>query len=54
MEGKETPSLLNHLLLHFQSQWGFLEEAVSPRDFDSVYGSQGSQSSGHTEGAGCL
>lgn len=36
-KGKENLPLLNHCLLHFQSQWGFLEGPVRPRDLDSVY-----------------
>lgn len=32
---RRRPPLLSHLLLHSQSQWGCLEEAIRLRDFDS-------------------
>ena len=34
MERKENPPLLNHLLQHFQSQWGFLEEPGRLRELE--------------------
>ena len=34
MEREENPPLLNHLLQHFQSHWGFLEEPGRLRELE--------------------